>query len=112
MARAKKSVRTTRRAPQKRAQANGTDEASLTKGQLRKLNALRKSLGEEIANKAFAQWFRRGATAPAAEVDKNAAMIAESLGGLANDGKLRIPRGGYLVTRGRGRVIVERAQPD
>ena len=31
-------------------------ERDLTKGQLRKLTALRKSLGEEIADKAFAEW--------------------------------------------------------
>ncbi len=32
-------------------------EADLSKGELRKLNALRKSLGEEIADKAFAEWY-------------------------------------------------------
>ena len=31
-------------------------ESELTKGQIRKLNALRKSIGEEIAHKAFADW--------------------------------------------------------
>lgn len=36
----------------------GFDEKTLTKGQLRKLTALRKSLGEEIANGAFAQWLK------------------------------------------------------
>jgi len=30
---------------------------SLTKGQVRKLNALRKSLGDKIAEKAFAEWW-------------------------------------------------------
>ena len=32
------------------------DQKSLTKGQTRKLNALRKSLGDKIADQAFAQW--------------------------------------------------------
>ena len=41
-------------------------------------------------------------------VDKNAELIAEVLVDQINQGTLRIPRGGYLVTRGRGRVIVER----
>ena len=32
------------------------DESALTKGQLRKLNALRKSVGDEIGERAFATW--------------------------------------------------------
>ena len=43
------------------------------------------------------------------ENDKNAELIADVLVDQINQGKLRIPRGGYLVRRGRGRVIVERA---
>ena len=83
-------------------------ESELTKGQARKLTALRKSIGEEIAHKAFADWLT---TKPEAveEVDKNTELIAEILVDQINQGKLRIPRGGYLVRRGRGRVVVERA---
>ena len=33
-------------------------EADLTKGQLRKLNALRKSVGPDIGERAFAQWLK------------------------------------------------------
>lgn len=87
------------------------DESNLTKMQLRKLNALRKSLGDEIAEKAFREWFDRfGDTTPAPQVDKNAQVIVETLGELVNSGKLRIPRGGYHLARGRGRVIVTRAR--
>ncbi len=83
--------------------------SALTKGELRKLYALRKSLGGTIANRAFAQWLRQKASAKAgAPVDKNAELIASTLGPLARAGKLRIGRGGYLVKRGRGRVIVSR----
>ena len=32
------------------------DESALTKGELRKLNALRKSVGEEIGDMAFVEW--------------------------------------------------------
>lgn len=85
------------------------NEGGLTKGQLRKLNALRKSIGEEIAHKAFAEWLTSQSTEVGEEVDKNAELIAELLVDRINQGKLRIPRGGYLVRRGRGRVIVERA---
>ena len=86
------------------------DESGLTKGELRKLNALRKSVGDKIAERAFAQWYSQKARAKAAgPADKNAALIASTLGPLAKAGKLMIGRYGYLVKRGRGRVIVSRA---
>ena len=84
-------------------------ETELTKGQIRKLNALRKSIGEEIAHKAFADWLNSEPGDKVETVDKNAALIADLLVEQINQGKLRIPRGGYLVRRGRGRVVVERA---
>ncbi|MDP6589599.1 MAG: hypothetical protein QF666_09165 [Alphaproteobacteria bacterium] len=88
------------------------DESNLNKGQMRKLNALRKSLGADIANKAFGEWFDKQEKQPdSAPIDANAVLITNTLEPLAKQGKLRIPRGGYLVRRGRGRVIVERARP-
>ncbi|MCY4589350.1 MAG: hypothetical protein OXE86_02045 [Alphaproteobacteria bacterium] len=81
------------------------DENSLTKGQVRKLNALRKSLGPAIADEAFAKWLASESTEP--EGDGNAAIIADTLWNLVQDGSLSIRRGGYIVRRGRGRVIVE-----
>ena len=84
---------------------NGFDESQLTKGHLRKLEALRKSLGTAIADKAFAKWIAKQSE-PVPE-DRNATAIAEALMPLIEQGKLRIPRGGYLVRRGRGRMIVE-----
>ena len=83
------------------------DEASLSKGNLRKLNALRKSLGPAIADEAFSKWLDQAAEVPAA--DENAEVIADTLWGLIREGKLMIRRGGYIVRRGRGRVIVEPA---
>ena len=32
------------------------DQSTLTKGQVRKLNALRKSVGNDIGEKAFGKW--------------------------------------------------------
>ena len=32
------------------------DQSTLTKGQIRKLNALRKSVGDKIAEDAFGKW--------------------------------------------------------
>ncbi len=85
-------------------------ERDLTKGQLRKLTALRKSLGKGIADKAFAEWQASVPEEKPAESDKNAEAIADLLNSPVLEKKINLPRGGYLVRRGRGRVIVERAQ--
>ncbi len=84
------------------------DEKALTKGELRKLNALRKSVGEDVGEKAFMEWLRKKPAVMIEPEDKNAVLIADTLIALIEQNKLQIPRGGYLVRRGRGRVIVER----
>ncbi len=84
------------------------DEKALTKGELRKLNALRKSVGEDVGEKAFVEWLRKKPAVVAELEDKNAVLIADTLIPLIVQNKLRIPRGGYLIRRGRGRVVVER----
>ena len=85
------------------------DESTLTKGQLRKLTALKNSVGDEIGERAFAEWLAlQGA---GQELDGNAAMIVDTLWPMVRDGALAIPRGGYLIRRGRGRIIVEAAKP-
>ena len=89
--------------------SSGIDESTLSKGQLRKLNALRKSVGEEIAGRAFAEWLAsQGAAGP--KPDGNAATIVDTLWPMVQEGRLGIPRGGYLIRRGRGRIIVEAAK--
>ena len=84
------------------------DEKALTKGELRKLNAIRKSVGEDIGDKAFVEWLRKKPVVMIELEDKNATLIADTLMPLIEQNKLRIPRGGYLILRGRGRVIVVR----
>ncbi len=88
------------------------DESKLTKGELRKLNALRTSVGDSIGARAFKEWQRsRLAPERAASVDKTAGAIAGAVEKLIADRKIRsLPRGGYVVRRGRGRVVVERAE--
>lgn len=83
------------------------DESSLTKGQLRKLTALRKSVGESIADRAFAEWLATQPAAPSATSDPSAEAIATAIWRLIEKNEVKIPRGGYLVRRGRGRVVVE-----
>ena len=98
---ARKATKKTREA------STGINEASLNKGELRKLNALRKSLGTKIADRAFSRWLKqRVKVGPAVARDRNAELIADALCQLVENSGLRIPRGGYAVTRGRGRVIV------
>ena len=88
------------------------DEDALPKGQLRKLTALRKSLGDDIANRAFGQWLRAQGKSPTGVVDKGAKLIEETVAAVVQKKKLTIPHGGYLLTRGRGRVFVTRAAKD
>ena len=86
------------------------DESALTAGQRRKLNALKKSVGDEIGERAFAEWLAsQGGAKPNA--DANAALIVDTLWPLVQQGTLAIPRGGYRIRRGRGRIIVEAARP-
>ncbi len=83
------------------------EESLLTKGQLRKLVALRKSLGATIADQAFTKWLTQ--SVKATEPDRNEQVIADTLWGLIQEGRLSIQRGGYIVRRGHGRVIVKAA---
>ncbi len=90
-----------------------TIDADLTKGQLRKLNALRKSVGHEIGERAFIEWFKTAAKPEKKlEVDKNAELVAAAVEDLIEKHKLKIPNGGYLLKRGRGRAIVTRSATD
>ena len=88
------------------------DEMELTKGQLRKLNALRKSVGTEIGERAFGEWLESQPASKNSPPDKKAALIAITLWDLVEAKRLTFPRGGYLVRRGRGRVIVEWARSE
>jgi hypothetical protein len=96
--------------PRGRKRRTSIDEKQLTKGEARKLNALRKSLGDDIADRAFAEWLSDHRQGGDVGLDRNAVKVAEAIEALVLAGGARIPRGGYLVRRGRGRVIVE--QPE
>ena len=88
------------------------DETNLTKGEIRKLNALRKSIGDDLGEKAFAAWLKERPvpSAPAAPSDATAEAIAAAVMALIEDGSIKgLPRDGYNVRRGRGRVVVSRA---
>ena len=93
-----------------RSATNGIDESVLSKGERRKLNALRRSIGNEIGDRAFLEWLSSRAS-DADKEDRNAAAMIDILWPMVKEGKLTIPRGGYLLRRGRGRIIVEAARP-
>ncbi len=86
---------------------SASNEKQLTKGEVRKLTALRKSLGDEIADKAFSAWYeQRDTGGAAAKADPNISVIEAALAPHLN--KMSFPRGGgYTIKRGRGRVVVE-----
>ncbi len=86
---------------------NQIKESALTKGEVRKLTALRKSLGDEIADKAFSEWYeQRDTGGAAAKADPIISVIEAALAPHLN--KMSFPRGGgYTIKRGRGRVVVE-----
>lgn len=93
-----------------RRSSNAIDEGALTAGQRRKLNALKRSVGNEIGGRAFAEWLASKSAAET-KVDANAALIVDALWPMVQQGTLAIPRGGYRIRRGRGRIIVEAARP-
>ena len=77
---------------------------SLTKGQVRKLNALRKSLGDKIAEKAFAEWLKEQTDKKASlQADPVAEKLVEAIAGLAKDKSFSLGRKCYVVTRSKGK---------
>lgn len=82
------------------------DEERLTAGQYRKLEYLRKSLGEKIGNRTFYRWLKTQGVSDS--FNEDAAVLANLVEQLVRDGTMRLPHGGFLVLRGRGRVIVRR----
>ena len=79
------------------------DESKLTKGQLRKLTALRKSVGDELGEEVFDKWMARQAAAVAPKADPVAARIEEALAGFADDRSFNLGLYGYTVRRARGK---------
>ncbi len=55
------------------------DLSTLNKGQTRKLNALRKSLGNEIADNAFAKWMKTQTKENSVQIDPVAEKIKVAL---------------------------------
>ena len=80
------------------------DETGLTKGRLRKLNALRKSVGDDLAEEVFTKWLERGAAPQAkSKPDPVAMKIVETLAGFVHDPKFNLGNYGYTLRRAKGK---------
>lgn len=82
-------------------------EKDLSKGHQRKLEALRKSLGNKIADAAFSEWLAALPAKQEAQVDKNVQAMIDLVTPAVMDGSIKLPKKGFVVTRGKGRVLVK-----
>lgn len=91
------------------------NESDLTKGQIRKLNALRKSIGDTLGEEAFRKWLKLQSSASNKDrVDPVAELIAETLKPLANKKNINFGRHGYSIKRAKGKgakgIVVSRIE--
>ena len=82
------------------------DESKLGKGQVRKLNALRKSVGDALGEEVFGKWLAQQAKAAAApKADAIAMKLEEALSEYASDRTFRLGNYGYTIRRARGKGV-------
>ena len=81
------------------------DQSTLTKGQIRKLNALRKSVGNDIADAAFGKWMKTQPKAPKEVLDPVADALVAALANLQNDKSFKLGNKGYVVRRAKGKGV-------
>ena len=80
------------------------DENGLTKGLVRELTALRKSVGDDLAEEVFVRWLAREAASQAkSKPDPVAMKIVEALAGFENDPKFKLGNHGYTLRRAKGK---------
>ena len=81
------------------------DQSTLTKGQVRKLNALRKSVGDEIADDAFGKWMKSQSKTPKEVRDPVADALVTALDQFKDDKTFRLGTKGYVVRRAKGKGV-------
>jgi hypothetical protein len=79
------------------------DQSTLTKGQVRKLNALRKSVGDDIADNAFSKWMKTQSKTPKEVHDPVADAMIAALSNLTSDKSFKLGTKGYVVKRSKGK---------
>ena len=82
------------------------DESGLSKSHARKLNALRRSVGDKLGEEVFSKWLAQQKKASAARrADPVAEKIVEALARYAGDRTFRLGNYGYTVRRARGKGV-------
>ena len=79
------------------------DESNLKAGEVRKLDALKKSVGDKIGERAFMDWKNAQPAIAAAAIDKNAVKLEEALAHLVNDKSFKLGNKGYTVRKAKGK---------
>ena len=80
------------------------DVSRLPKGLMRKLNALRRSVGNELGEEVFEKWFENHkVTQVQAKPDPVAVKIAGALAAFEKDPKFKPGNHGYTVRRAKGK---------
>jgi hypothetical protein len=79
------------------------DQSTLTKGQVRKLNALRKSIGDDIAEDAFSKWMKSQVKTPKEVRDPVADALVAVLDQFKDDKTFNLGTKGYVVKRSKGK---------
>ena len=79
------------------------DHSTLNKGQVRKLNALRKSLGNDIADAAFGKWMKTQSQTPKEVRDPVADALVAALDQFKDDKTFDLGTKGYVVKRSKGK---------
>ena len=79
------------------------DLSTLTKGQIRKLNALRKSIGNDIAEDAFGKWMKTQSKTPKEVRDPVADALVTALDQFKDDKTFNLGAKGYVVKRSKGK---------
>ena len=100
------------------AQKSQTPRMKLTKGQIRKRNALRNSLGNKIADQAFAKWIKAEKSAAAKKAPKRDAVVEKIAAALKSLSSKNINLGtyGYTIRRAKGKgarglVVTKNVKP-
>jgi hypothetical protein len=79
------------------------DHSTLTKGQVRKLNALRKSVGDDIAEDAFSKWMQSQSQTPKDVRDPVVNALVTALDQFKDDKTFNLGTKGYVVKRSKGK---------
>jgi len=79
------------------------DYSTLSKGKVRKLNALRKSVGDDIAEDAFEKWMKSQQQTSKEVNDPVADALVSALDQFKDDKTFSLGAKGYVVKRSKGK---------